>query len=131
MLYDDTVLAILELWKYHKRVLCVDIDIHHGDGVEEAFYTIRNVARCWCCETGVAVGIEDCDSNASGEISGAFETYFSIAKRISLYLARICQQQTIDHLVYELSQRMLEDHMEQDSRGKLHSVHSAGNCESR
>ena len=58
----------------------------------------------------------DYDSNASGEISGAFETYFSIAKRISLYLACICQQQTIDHLVYELSQRMLEDYMEQVKR---------------
>lgn len=64
----------------------------------------------------ITKGIEDCDSNASGEISGAFETYFSVAKRISLYLARICQQQTIDHLVYELSQRMLEDHMEQVKR---------------
>lgn len=29
------VLGILELLKYHKRVLYVDIDVHHGDGVEE------------------------------------------------------------------------------------------------
>lgn len=36
---NDIVLAILELLKYHPRVLYVDIDIHHGDGVEEAFYT--------------------------------------------------------------------------------------------
>nr|ATG70920.1 ARM repeat superfamily protein [Callitropsis funebris] len=64
----------------------------------------------------ITKGIEDCDSNASGEISGAFATYFSVAKRISLYLARMCQQQTIDHLVYELSQRMLEDHPEQVKR---------------
>ncbi|GFY86349.1 histone deacetylase 1 [Actinidia rufa] len=28
-----------ELLKVHERVLYVDIDIHHGDGVEEAFYT--------------------------------------------------------------------------------------------
>ncbi len=34
---NDIVLAILELLKYHARVLYVDIDIHHGDGVEEAF----------------------------------------------------------------------------------------------
>ncbi|CAM6088431.1 unnamed protein product [Calypogeia fissa] len=64
----------------------------------------------------ITKGIEDCDSNASGEISGAFATYFSVAKRISLYLARISPQQTIDHLVYELSQRMLEDHPEQLKR---------------
>ncbi|GLT29211.1 hypothetical protein SLA2020_040920 [Shorea laevis] len=120
---NDIVLAILELLKQHERVLYVDIDIHHGDGVEEAFfttdrvmtvsfhkfgdyfpvvlqcgadslsgdrlgcfnlsikghaecvkfmrsfnvpllllggggYTIRNVARCWCYETGVALGVE-------------------------------------------------------------------------
>jgi histone deacetylase 1/2 len=35
---NDLVLGILELLKFHARVLYVDIDIHHGDGVEEAFY---------------------------------------------------------------------------------------------
>ncbi|KAG6589425.1 Histone deacetylase 6, partial [Cucurbita argyrosperma subsp. sororia] len=124
---NDIVLGILELLKYHRRVLYIDIDVHHGDGVEEAFYTtdrvmvwpliqkvmevyqpeavvlqcgadslagdrlgcfnlsvkghadclhflrsfnvplmvlggggytIRNVARCWCYETAVAVGVE-------------------------------------------------------------------------
>ncbi|CAI5980131.1 unnamed protein product, partial [Closterium sp. NIES-64] len=56
----------------------------------------------------ISKGLEDCDS-AGGEITGALETYFSVAKRISLYLARISPQQTIDHLVYELSQRMSEE----------------------
>lgn len=32
---NDIVLAILELLRYHARVLYIDIDIHHGDGVEE------------------------------------------------------------------------------------------------
>ena len=36
---NDIVLAILELLKYHQRVLYIDIDVHHGDGVEEAFLT--------------------------------------------------------------------------------------------
>ena len=40
---NDIVLAILELLKHHPRVLYVDIDIHHGDGVEEAFYTTDRV----------------------------------------------------------------------------------------
>uniref|UniRef100_A0A8R1Z8W4 Histone deacetylase n=1 Tax=Pristionchus pacificus TaxID=54126 RepID=A0A8R1Z8W4_PRIPA len=40
---NDIVLSILELLKYHQRVLYVDIDIHHGDGVEEAFYTTDRV----------------------------------------------------------------------------------------
>jgi histone deacetylase 1/2 len=40
---NDIVLAILELLKYHSRVLYIDIDIHHGDGVEEAFYSTDRV----------------------------------------------------------------------------------------
>uniref|UniRef100_A0A2K5M4G1 Histone deacetylase 1 n=1 Tax=Cercocebus atys TaxID=9531 RepID=A0A2K5M4G1_CERAT len=40
---NNTVLAILELLKHHQRVLYIDIDIHHGDGVEEAFYTTDRV----------------------------------------------------------------------------------------
>ena len=40
---NDINLAILELLKYFPRVLYVDIDIHHGDGVEEAFLTCDRV----------------------------------------------------------------------------------------
>jgi len=42
---NDCVLAILELLKNnkHHRVLYIDIGIHHGDGVEEAFYTTNRV----------------------------------------------------------------------------------------
>merc|ERR1719290_17932 len=40
---NDIVVAILELLKYHSRVLYIDIDIHHGDGVQEAFYLTDRV----------------------------------------------------------------------------------------
>ncbi|EYU17724.1 hypothetical protein ABFS82_04G173300 [Erythranthe guttata] len=40
---NDIVLGILELLKMHRRVLYIDIDIHHGDGVEEAFYCTDRV----------------------------------------------------------------------------------------
>jgi histone deacetylase 1/2 len=40
---SDIVLAIVELLKVHARVLYIDIDVHHGDGVEEAFYTTDRV----------------------------------------------------------------------------------------
>lgn len=40
---NDIVLAILELLRYHPRVLYIDIDIHHGDGVQEAFYNSNRV----------------------------------------------------------------------------------------
>lgn len=43
---NDIVLGILELLKFHKRVLYIDIDIHHGDGVEEAFYFTDRVFTC-------------------------------------------------------------------------------------
>mmetsp|Transcript_7247 Transcript_7247/g.13743 ORF Transcript_7247/g.13743 Transcript_7247/m.13743 type:complete len:437 (-) Transcript_7247:65-1375(-) len=43
---NDIVLSILELLKYHQRVLYIDIDVHHGDGVEEAFYTTDRVMTC-------------------------------------------------------------------------------------
>ncbi len=46
---NDINLGILELLRlesltrYHQRVLYIDIDNHHGDGVEEAFYTTDRV----------------------------------------------------------------------------------------
>ena len=49
LLYDlfahnaDIVLGIIELLRFHQRVLYIDIDVHHGDGVEEAFYTTDRV----------------------------------------------------------------------------------------
>ena len=47
---NDIVLAIMELlrfvsWglriRFHPRVLYIDIDVHHGDGVQEAFYHVN------------------------------------------------------------------------------------------
>jgi len=40
---NDIVIAILELLKHHQRILYIDIDIHHGDGVQEAFYMTDRV----------------------------------------------------------------------------------------
>jgi histone deacetylase 1/2 len=39
----DIVLGIIELLRFHPRVLYIDIDVHHGDGVEEAFYSTDRV----------------------------------------------------------------------------------------
>ena len=41
--FQDIVLGIIELLRYKQRVLYIDIDVHHGDGVEEAFYTTDRV----------------------------------------------------------------------------------------
>jgi histone deacetylase HOS2 len=40
---NDIVLAILQLLRKHLRVLYIDIDVHHGDGVEEAFWSTDRV----------------------------------------------------------------------------------------
>ncbi|CAG8435473.1 5744_t:CDS:2 [Diversispora eburnea] len=40
---NDIVLAIQHLLRYYPRVLYIDIDIHHGDGVQEAFYLTDRV----------------------------------------------------------------------------------------
>ncbi|KAF8871377.1 hypothetical protein CPB84DRAFT_1692299 [Gymnopilus junonius] len=43
---NDIVLGILELLRTYTRVLYIDIDCHHGDGVEEAFYSTDRVMTC-------------------------------------------------------------------------------------
>lgn len=43
---NDIVLGIIELLRYHPRVLYIDTDVHHDDGVEEAFYTNDRVMTC-------------------------------------------------------------------------------------
>ncbi|EEQ98819.1 histone deacetylase, putative [Perkinsus marinus ATCC 50983] len=40
---NDIVLAIVKLLERYERVLYVDIDYHHGDAVEEAFYSCPRV----------------------------------------------------------------------------------------
>lgn len=40
---NDIVVAILQLLHYHPRVLYIDIDVHHGDGVEQAFWSTDRV----------------------------------------------------------------------------------------
>jgi histone deacetylase 1/2 len=40
---NDIVLGILELLRTYACVLYVNVDCHHGDGVEEAFYTTDRV----------------------------------------------------------------------------------------
>ncbi|KAK1752421.1 histone deacetylase [Echria macrotheca] len=40
---NDIVLGILQLLRCYPRVLYIDIDVHHGDGVEEAFKSTDRV----------------------------------------------------------------------------------------
>ena len=49
---NDPVLAILRLRRYGMRVAYVDIDAHHGDGVQEAFYADPDVLTISTHERG-------------------------------------------------------------------------------
>lgn len=40
---NDIVLSIINLLRVHPRVMYIDIDLHHGDGVQEAFYATDRV----------------------------------------------------------------------------------------
>src|SRR5205823_3015558 len=49
---NDAVLAILRLREHGLRVAYVDIDAHHGDGVQHAFYADPNVMTISTHERG-------------------------------------------------------------------------------
>lgn len=49
---NDAVVAIMSLLKKGKRVAYIDIDAHHGDGVQEAFYETDRVLTISIHETG-------------------------------------------------------------------------------
>lgn len=50
--FNDCVVAIHKLRERFDRVVYVDIDVHHGDGVQEAFYNDNHVLTVSIHETG-------------------------------------------------------------------------------
>mmetsp|Transcript_12127 Transcript_12127/g.26074 ORF Transcript_12127/g.26074 Transcript_12127/m.26074 type:complete len:429 (-) Transcript_12127:587-1873(-) len=69
---NDLVLAILELLKHHARVLYIDIDVHHGDGVEEAFYMTDRVMTVSFHKYGDFFFPGTGDIHDSGAMNGKF-----------------------------------------------------------
>jgi acetoin utilization protein AcuC len=67
---NDVVLACLRLAEAGKRVAYVDIDAHHGDGVQEAFYSRKDVLTISLHESGQTLfpwgGFETEIGDASG-----------------------------------------------------------------
>ena len=49
---NDVVLACLRLAEAGKRVACLDVDAHHGDGTQEAFYRRNDVLTISLHESG-------------------------------------------------------------------------------
>jgi acetoin utilization protein AcuC len=52
---NDPVIGILKLLKQGKRVAYIDIDAHHGDGVQAAFYQTNQVLTISLHETGYSL----------------------------------------------------------------------------
>lgn len=50
---NDVVLAILRLRTVYRRIFYLDLDLHHGDGVENAFRFSKNVSTCSVHRHGV------------------------------------------------------------------------------
>ena len=68
-------------------------------------------AHCYAIITvpHVAYAMSVTDQHTLLQDLSAVERFFTVAKRIALFLARTSSQHTIDHLVYEISQQISED----------------------
>lgn len=51
-LYNDIALAIKEFVKHNWHIAYIDIDVHHGDGVQKIFYSDENVMTISLHESG-------------------------------------------------------------------------------
>ncbi|KAK9809184.1 hypothetical protein WJX72_010987 [[Myrmecia] bisecta] len=69
---NDVVLAILRLLGSFRRVMYVDLDVHHGDAVEEAFYLTRKVLTISLHKAGPLFfpGTGQMDRSGAGRGSG-------------------------------------------------------------
>ncbi|KAJ8929650.1 hypothetical protein NQ314_017633 [Rhamnusium bicolor] len=56
---NDIVIGILELLKYHPRVLYVDIDVHHGDGTGDMYEIGTESGRYYSVNVPLKEGIDD------------------------------------------------------------------------
>ena len=71
---NDIVLAILELLKYHPRVVYIDIDIHHGDG-EQKNKKRRGEERKECEKLMFDVGVQEAFYNTDRVLTVSFHKY--------------------------------------------------------
>ncbi|MCK4237431.1 MAG: acetoin utilization protein AcuC, partial [Candidatus Krumholzibacteria bacterium] len=67
---NDVVIAINELREMGKRVAYVDIDAHHGDAVQEAYYSDPSVLTISAHETGKTLFPWGGFENETGEDAG-------------------------------------------------------------
>lgn len=93
----------LQVWHEGKMLHC---HLQHSQ-----FVMHTQCAHCDSISTvlHVAYAMSVTKQHALLQDLSAVERFFTVAKRIALFLARTSSQQTIDHLVYEISQQISED----------------------
>lgn len=71
-IFNDVVIAIKKFLEHGLRVVYVDVDAHHGDGVQDAFYDDARVLTISLHETGETLfpGTGDVDEIGVGEGRG-------------------------------------------------------------
>jgi acetoin utilization deacetylase AcuC-like enzyme len=69
---NDVVLAAMEIVRTGRTVAVVDLDAHHGDGTQAAFYDRRDVTTISLHENGKTLfpGTGDCEETGEGEGQG-------------------------------------------------------------
>lgn len=89
---NDIVLAILRLRSKFKRVAYVDLDLHHGDGVEKAFQYSRNVTTCsvHMYDVGFYPGTGSTDSSQVGKYNIALKRGLTDAKFVQVIEQFVC-----------------------------------------
>ncbi|KAJ3115713.1 histone deacetylase [Physocladia obscura] len=85
---NDIVLGILQLLRIYPRVVYIDIDVHHGDGVQEAFYQSDRV---------MTVSFHSYDGNFFPGTGSIDETGIRKGKR---YAVNVPLQPKIDDVSY-------------------------------
>lgn len=92
--FNDVVLAILKLLEHGLRVAYVDVDAHHGDGVQAAFYSDPRVLTISLHESGDTLfpGTGDVDEVGEGAGVGyALNLPFLRGTDDEVYLRAFCE----------------------------------------
>jgi histone deacetylase 1/2 len=132
---NDIVLCILELLKVYPKVLYLDIDVHHGDGVEEAFYHTNRVMTVSFHQFEPDFFPETGSLNAVGEGEGR---YFSV----NIPLKKGIDNASYIHLFKRVMERIMNsyrpnvvvvqcgaDSLSRDKLGELNlSIRGHGEC---
>lgn len=92
--FNDVVIAIQKILEHDLRVAYVDVDAHHGDGVQDAFYADPRVLTISLHETGESLfpGTGDVDELGVGAGKGyAINVPFLSETDDEIYLHAFCK----------------------------------------